>query len=595
MTVLGASLTRMVPCHSHPSKSLAPPPRPMRRSRTPSTAPAREINRKDAGPGLQNGAQILQDEESEVYDLERPMEDAGKFIDTKGAGLSLFSPGWLTQLGRLWGGSSDTPVAAAKPADIQDLLGGALFRALYKWMEESGPVYLLPTGPASSFLVISDPQAAKHVLRATDNPARPLYEKGLVAEVSRFLFGDGFAISGGDAWRVRRRAVSPSLHKAYLSAMLDAVFGPSAQHMTQKLEEAARTGAFLDMEACFSQLTLDVIGKAVFNYDFEALTRSSPLIQAVYTSLKETESRATDLVPIWKLPLAGLVVPRQRRAAAAVKLIRDTTERLIAQCKRIVDEEEARGLETGGEEGLLPVKGDPSVLRFLIASREEVTSTQLRDDLLSMLVAGHETTGSALTWTLHLLVQNPDTLARAQEEIDRVLGASPHPDLAQYQQLRYLQRCVAESMRLYPHPPVLLRRALVPDELPGTRLQGAQGAGCHDLGVQHPPLPRRLGRARGLPPRPIPPGRAAAHGAEHRLPIHSLQRRAAKMRGRPVCDDGGGERAGGGAPALHFLPQARARGGDDHRRHHPYPERTLHGRGPAPGMSAGLRWDTAVL
>lgn len=52
------------------------------------------MQRKDAGPGLQNGAQILQDEESEVYDLERPMEDAGKFIDTKGAGLSLFSPGY---------------------------------------------------------------------------------------------------------------------------------------------------------------------------------------------------------------------------------------------------------------------------------------------------------------------------------------------------------------------------------------------------------------------------------------------------------------------------------------------------------------------
>jgi cytochrome P450 len=58
--------------------------------------------------------------------------------------------------------------------------------------------------------------------------------------------------------------------------------------------------------------------------------------------------------------------------------------------------------------------GDPSVLRFLIAAREEVNSTQLRDDLLSMLVAGHETTGSALTWTLYLLVNNPEQMAKAQ-------------------------------------------------------------------------------------------------------------------------------------------------------------------------------------
>jgi hypothetical protein len=64
------------------------------------------------------------------------------------------------------------PVADAKPDDIKDLLGGALFKALFKWFTESGPVYLLPTGPVSSFLVISDPDAAKHVLRATDNSTR---------------------------------------------------------------------------------------------------------------------------------------------------------------------------------------------------------------------------------------------------------------------------------------------------------------------------------------------------------------------------------------------------------------------------------------
>jgi carotene epsilon-monooxygenase len=70
-----------------------------------------------------------------------------------------------------------------------------------------------PAGPVSSFLVISDPAAAKHVLRATDNSNNNIYDKGLVAEVSKFLCGEGFAVAGGDQWRVRRRAVSPSLHR----------------------------------------------------------------------------------------------------------------------------------------------------------------------------------------------------------------------------------------------------------------------------------------------------------------------------------------------------------------------------------------------
>ncbi|PRW34039.1 carotene epsilon- chloroplastic isoform A [Chlorella sorokiniana] len=433
-------------------------------------------------------------EEKEEYDLNQKI-DTGKLIDSAGAGRSMFSPGWLTQLNQLWGGKSNVPVANAKPEDIQDLLGGALFKALYKWMLESGPVYLLPTGPVSSFLVISDPEAAKHVLRASDNPNRPIYEKGLVAEVSKFLFGEGFAISGGEQWRVRRKAVGPALHRGYLEVMLDRVFGESALHLNKKLEVAAASGEAIDMEACFSQLTLDVIGKAVFNYDFNSLNKNTPVIQAVYTALKETETRATDLLPYWKFPIINLFVPRQQKAAAAVQLIRETTEELIAKCKAItflqhcshthfemflycnhretteeliakckamVDAEEAAQFE----EGYIN-EADPSVLRFLIASREEVDSVQLRDDLLSMLVAGHETTGSVLTWTVDLLARHPDKLRKAQEEVDRVLGDRSKPNMEEYMNLKYVMRCVNESMRLYPHPPVLLRRAIVEDELPG--------------------------------------------------------------------------------------------------------------------------------
>lgn len=408
-----------------------------------------------------------QESEEEVINLDQPI-DTGKLIDSQGAGTSFTSPGWLTQLGRLWGGNSDVPVADAKPEDIQDLLGGALFKALYKWMVETGPVYLLPTGPVSSFLVISDPEAAKHVLRGSDNPQRPIYVKGLVAEVSKFLFGEGFAISGGEEWRLRRRAVGPSLHRGYLEVMIERVFDACSRQLVDEMDKkltSTDSEKAIDMEACFSQLTLDVIGKAVFNYDFNSLTTNSPLIQAVYTSLKETEQRATDVLPVWKIPFLANFIPRQRKALEAVELIRQTTEELIAKCKAMVEaEEEAAAFD---QENYIN-ESDPSVLRFLIASREEVSSVQLRDDLLSMLVAGHETTGSVLTWTLYLLVTNPETMKKAQEEIDRVLGNDDTPmTLAKYQDLKYTMRCINESMRLYPHPPVLLRRALVQDSLPG--------------------------------------------------------------------------------------------------------------------------------
>ncbi|KAF9599038.1 hypothetical protein IFM89_033383 [Coptis chinensis] len=361
---------------------------------------------------------------------------------------SWVSPDWLTSitssLTNVMGNNDDSgiPVASAKLDDVSDLLGGALFLPLFKWMNEYGPIYRLAAGPRN-FVVVSDPAIAKHVLRNYGK-----YAKGLVAEVSEFLFGSGFAIAEGQLWTVRRRAVVPSLHKKYLSVIVDRVFCKCAVRLVEKLKSDAVSGAPVNMEAKFSQLTLDVIGLSLFNYNFDSLNTDSPVIDAVYTALKEAEARSTDLLPYWK-------------AEKSVVVIRRTVEELITKCKEIV---EAEGEQIDGEDYVNDA--DPSILRFLLASREEVSSLQLRDDLLSMLVAGHETTGSVLTWTLYLLSKNSSSLKRAQEEVDRVLQGRL-PTYEDIKQLKYLTRCINESMRLYPHPPVLIRRAQAPDMLPG--------------------------------------------------------------------------------------------------------------------------------
>lgn len=322
-------------------------------------------------------------------------------------------------------------------------------------MNQYGPIYRLAAGPRN-FVVVSDPAIAKHVLRNYGK-----YEKGLVAEVSEFLFGSGFAIAEGPLWTARRRAVVPSLHKKYLSVIVDRVFCTCAERLVEKLQPDALNGTAVNMEDRFSQLTLDVIGLSLFNYNFDSLNAYSPVIDAVYTALKEAELRSTDLLPYWKVSAFCKIIPRQIKAEKAVSVIRSSVEELIAKCKEIV---EAEGERIDEEEYINDT--DPSILRFLLASREEVSSKQLRDDLLSMLVAGHETTGSVLTWTLYLLSKNSHSLVKAQEEVDTVLQGR-RPSYDDIKNLKFLTRCIMESLRLFPHPPVLIRRAQVADVLPG--------------------------------------------------------------------------------------------------------------------------------
>lgn len=428
-------------------------------------------------------------------------------------------------------------------------------------------------------------------------PTRVRYSKGLVREVAEFLFGTGFAIAEGDIWKGRRRAVVPSLHKAYIEAMVEKVFSRCTTRLEDKLTKIAAAGTKIDMEAQFSQLTLDIIGLSVFNYDYDALTADSPVIQAVYLALKETEQRATDLLPVWKVPFVAQFSPRQQKAAAAVQIIRQTTEELIAKCKEIVEREQ----EFATLDSEYMNASDPSVLRFLLASRVEVSESQLRDDLLSMLVAGHETTGSVLTWTLKLLVENPDKLAIAVEEAERVMAGRETVTLAMTQEMKYIMRCINESMRLYPHPPVLIRRAMVADTLPGgfkvpvgqdiiisvynihrspavwdrpdefiperfpcagpalppawaatpcavervrpgfsARICSALSYQPTTLALSLLPLPDPSPRIMPPPPpRPRPPPtqgrRTHSERGDHRLQVHPLQRRPAEVRRGPVC------------------------------------------------------------
>ncbi|KAF7833674.1 cytochrome P450 97B2, chloroplastic [Senna tora] len=366
----------------------------------------------------------------------------------------------LTQL--LSGGSiGSMPTAEGA---VTDLFDRPLFFSLYDWFLEHGSVYKLAFGP-KAFVVVSDPIVARHILR--ENAF--CYDKGVLADILEPIMGKGLIPADLDTWKQRRRVIAPGFHTSYLEAMIK-IFTDCSERTILKFNKLLegespndQKSIELDLEAEFSSLALDIIGLGVFNYDFGSVTKESPVIKAVYGTLFEAEHRSTFYIPYWKIPLARWIVPRQRKFQSDLKIINSCLDGLIRNAKESRQETDVEKLQ---QRDYLNLK-DASLLRFLVDMRgADVDDRQLRDDLMTMLIAGHETTAAVLTWAVFLLAQNPTKMKKAQAEVDSVLGEG-RPTFESLKKLQYIRLIVIEALRLYPQPPLLIRRALKSDVLPG--------------------------------------------------------------------------------------------------------------------------------
>jgi len=178
------------------------------------------------------------------------------------------------------------------------------------------------------------------------------------------------------------------------------------------------------------------------------------------------EHRSMTPAPYWDLPFANEVVPRLRKFNADIGLLNRVLDELITKAKDTRIVEDIEELENRNYDEVQ----DPSLLRFLVDMKgADIDNTQLRDDLMTMLIAGHETTAAVLTWALYELVRNPECMKKAQEDVDRVLGDKPAdytPTLQDVRKMEYIRLCCVESLRLYPEPPLLIRRCRIPNDLP---------------------------------------------------------------------------------------------------------------------------------
>jgi len=416
----------------------------------------------------------LNDElKDEVFGLERAQAEEEEIVQMEKAGMASKDVKlqdvvslWVTNIILTYGdkdkyaGLQDGAVISEGVVD--DLVGGPLFLPLYKYYMECGGLYKLCFGP-KVFMVASDPMVIRHILK--DNVFS--YDKGVLSEILEPFMGQGLIPAPFEVWKNRRRVMVPGFHTAWLNQMVT-MFSQCSDRLVEKLDTVADTDTVIDMEENWNSCSLDIIGKAVFNYDFGSVEKVSPVVKAALGALREAEHRSTFYFPYWKIPGLGAewpipaLVPRQRKFQQDMQLLNSVLDELILN---VVNEKEETDLDALIAKDYANVK-DPSLLRFLVDVRGgDATQKQLRDDLITLLIAGHETTGSMLTWATWLLSQYPEAQAKMQEEIDRVLqGRAPtYDDMSSLEQVRFV---ITETLRLYPEPPILIRRALEPDVLP---------------------------------------------------------------------------------------------------------------------------------
>ncbi|MBV8681984.1 MAG: cytochrome P450 [Caulobacteraceae bacterium] len=296
--------------------------------------------------------------------------------------------------------------------------------------------------------VVSDPAAVRRVL--VEQWAN--YPKTKMdIEFFNAIFGGGLLGLDGEDWRLHRRIMAPAFDPRTVAS-----YGPAMASTIQSFLarwDALPDEAPIDMSEEMTALTLEVISRTVFSADSGEM---GSLVRDVLLRGAETSAAANllDLAPVigpWRMRR------RKRELAEASRPLDAAIEKLLA-------ERESRGHE-----------GPKDLIDRLMAARDaetggRLTAKEIRDEIVTIYVAGHETTASTLSWTWYVLSQRPEPLARLQAELDAELGGrAPEPgDLAR---LPYVRRVVEEAMRLYPAAPGLSsRRAVADDELAGVRI-----------------------------------------------------------------------------------------------------------------------------
>lgn len=296
---------------------------------------------------------------------------------------------------------------------------------------EYGEVVPLRLGPLRGVL-LSDPKAIEAVLVDKNRS----FHKARGVRRIRTLLGDGVLLTEGEFWLRERRLMQPAFHRASVARYADTMVARSTAC-------AARWTAadVVDVESEMRRLTLEIAAQSLFGTDL-----TDDEIQLVGDSLAiagaQLQTRVSSLlmfVPDW------LPTPGNRRMNAAIRSV----DRVVY---RIIETRRSSTEEHNDLMGLLMASTDEQ--------GQQMSDRQLRDEVITLLVAGHETTALTMTWALYLLARNPTADAKLGAELNEVLDGGRSPTVDDLPRLGYTAQIVSETLRLFPAGYITAREAV---------------------------------------------------------------------------------------------------------------------------------------
>jgi cytochrome P450 len=304
-------------------------------------------------------------------------------------------------------------------------------------------VYLSALG--MPLYLINHPDLIERVL-VTDN-RNFIKDKGMRIRSLRRLFGNGLLTSEGEFWIRQRRLAQPAFHRERIAG-----YGEVMVESTERMINNWRPGETRDIHQDMMHLTLEIVVKTLFGGD--SSVESNDVGQALDVIANHFASQS-----VYVMPLSFLPTPGQLRLERAIKQL----EKIIHQILRM-------------RRDRLQERND--LLTLLLQARDEdgsrMTDQQLRDEVMTLFLAGHETTALALSWSWYLLAQHPEVERKLVDELKATLNGSSLT-VADLRRLRYTEMVVKESMRLYPPAWVLGREAIRGFEMDGYSIpSGAQ-------------------------------------------------------------------------------------------------------------------------